>query len=271
MKKQPLIIGERINASVTKVERIITAKDIQTLQTLVLKQIAQGAEMLDVNSDRPGTAEKDMEWLVKEIQKVSTVPLCLDSSSPETIKAGLRVYDFSLGLPFLNSATIKREKLEKISALAIRFNCGVIALATLGKKESPSKRIKMARDLLEGLVNKGVSKEKIFIDPGVYPVAIDPSQPLITLKVIKELKTLKVKTVCAPSNVSFGLPKRKLLNKVFINMLKKTGVDALIVDPRDLVAEISKEDLKIAQFTLGGNDKGCKTYLQYIRSERLSK
>lgn len=266
-KKKVWVIGEKINATANKrIEEAVKNKEAAFIENLALEQIVQGADILDICAGK----KKDMIWLVKTVQEICALPLCFDSPNPEVIAAGLEAYYFS-GIPFINSVNLEEEKIEEISALAEKYKAKVIALATLGKMEPEEARKDIAKTLVASLLEKGLKRQDIYLDPGVYPVAVDQNQAQIVINLIRfAKKELKIKTICSLSGVSHGLikNKRRLLNKVFWEMLKGAQIDAVIANPAHLKLEINEEDFRVCEELLEGNDKWCRKFLRHFRTGR---
>jgi 5-methyltetrahydrofolate corrinoid/iron sulfur protein methyltransferase len=71
----------------------------------------------------------------------------------------------------------------------------------------------------------------------------------------------EVKLISALSNISFGLPNRKLLNRIFLVQTMTMGMDAYILDPTD------KDVMGFLYATeaLMGQDRYCTRYLAAYR------
>ena len=115
-----LVIGEKINGMYKAVGKAINEKDKETIQKLAKDQVEAGADYLDVNTG-PSSANpvEAMEWLVDAIQEVTDAPLCLDTTKPEVMEAGLRKCK---GKAMINSTTGQQEKLDAFLPLAAKYN-----------------------------------------------------------------------------------------------------------------------------------------------------
>lgn len=262
-----LIIGEKINTSIKEIEEAVKRRDAAFIQALAREQVTLGANMLDVNAGtRIHTEVDDMKWIVKVIQEVVDAPLCIDSPNPEAIEAGLSEYE---GRAMVNSISAEEKKIEGILPLLKKFNSKIVALTMddKGIPEDVERRYSIAKKLIEVLTKAGVSLEDIYIDPLVRPIGTDSKSGLVILESIKTIMSSfkGVHTVCGLSNVSFGLPKRNLLNKVFLLMTMAMGLDAVIMDPLD------KEMMSMVRAgeTLLGNDEYCAEYLASFRQGKL--
>jgi len=261
------IVGEKINTTLKGIEEIVGGRDARALQALAEKQMEAGADMVDVNvGTRVKTELEDMEWAIKTIQEVIDAPLCIDSPNPKVLEAGLKVHR---GRALVNSTTAERKRLEEILPLIKEYDCKIVALTMddRGIPEDVDKRYKIAGELIEKLTREGLSIEDIYIDPLVRPISTDSGIGKVVLEAIERISASfkGVHIICGLSNISFGLPRRGLLNRVFLAMAMDRGLDAAIVDPLD------KELMStlIAAKALLGKDEFCTDYLSAFRQGKL--
>jgi 5-methyltetrahydrofolate--homocysteine methyltransferase len=266
-----LIIGEKLNSAWKKVREMIENRDVKAIQDLARNQVEGGAEMLDVNSSAAsGDKEENMEWLVKTVQEVVNIPLCIDSPNAEEIEKGLEVHNWDKGKALINSITGEKEKIERLLPTIIKYKCAVIALVMdeRGIPDNPKTRVEIAKKLIKVLTDAGVPLEDIFIDPLVVPIGTNDKNGLITMETIRSVKEAypKVKVVTGLSNISFGLPERKLINQVFMILSMGCGMDAVIIDSTDKRMMAITKTAK----TLLGQDNFCRGYLQAYREGKLN-
>ncbi len=261
------IVGEKINTSIKDIEEAVKRRDAAFIQDIAREQVASGANMLDVNvGTRIHTEPDDMRWTVKVIQEVVDIPFCIDSPNPEAIEAGL--FECK-GKAMVNSITAEEKRMEEILPLLKRFNPRIVALTMddKGIPEDIERRYEITEKLIEVLTRAGVRLEDIYIDPLVRPIGTDSKSGLVVLESIKTIMSSfkGVHTICGLSNVSFGLPKRSLLNRAFLLMAMVMGLDAVIMDPLD------KEMMSAVRAgeALLGNDEYCAEYLTSFRQGKL--
>jgi 5-methyltetrahydrofolate--homocysteine methyltransferase len=136
-----------------------------------------------------------------------------------------------------------------------------------GIPETAAQRLGVARDMCERLDAHGVASDDIFIDPLVKPIGVAGSAGLEVLDAVRSIKEKEpeVHIISGVSNVSFGLPARKLLNRAFLVMMISAGLDAALVDPldQDLMSLI------VASEALLDKDEFCAGYLGAFRSGKL--
>ena len=214
------------------------------IQYMVKEQEASGACFLDLNVDEYSTdvAERAevIAWTARTIQEISSVPLSIDSSNTAILEAGLRACDASKGRPMVNSVSLERSEALGIAA---GFEARVIAAAT-GETQMPctvEERLENIEILYALLEKAGFEEDDIYFDPLVFPISVDPKNGVRLLDSIRALRDRYGQAVhFAPglSNVSFGMPKRKLINQVFAYLAREHGADGGIVDPRQINAAV---------------------------------
>lgn len=230
---QPRIIGERINPTGKKrFKEALVNGDIDYILGQAVEQIHAGAEILDVNVGHPEIDEKAMMIrAVKAIQSVCDTPLQLDSTIPEVLEAGLRVYN---GKPIVNSVNGEDESLEAILPLVKKYGAAVVGL-TLDKGGIPKTaegRFAIAEKILSRALEYGIPREDVFIDCLTLTASAEQDGVMETLGALKRVKTeLGLKTVLGVSNISFGLPNRELITRTFLTMALQNGLDLPIINP----------------------------------------
>ena len=258
-----LVIGENINASNRSVAEAIASRDKEFLESLAKAQAEAGADFIDVNAgvaqDARERGTASMEWVVETVQAATDRPLTIDSDVANTIEAALHKYRGETVM--INSVTAEPERLASIGALAAERKAWLVAL-TMGSEGIPDtveKRLATCELIMNHLTRLGMAAEQILFDPLVLPIAVDSNQGLVTLKTIEQIKLRYpgTKTVMGLSNISYGLPNRKLVNRAFLLMAAHAGLDAAILDPLDAK---TMSLVKVADM-LTGNDPYCKGYI----------
>ena len=230
---QPRVIGERINPTGKKrFKEALLAQDIDYILGQAVEQIHAGAEILDVNVGLPGIDEKEMMvTAVKAIQGICDTPLQLDSTIPEVLEAGLRVYN---GKPIVNSVNGEDESLDTILPLVKKYGASVVGL-TLDKGGIPKTaegRFAIAKKILDRAMSYGIPKEDVFIDCLTLTASAEQDGVMETLNALHRVKTeLGLHTVLGVSNISFGLPNRELITRTFLTMALHSGLDLPIINP----------------------------------------
>ncbi len=262
-----IIVGELINASRQKVGEAIEKQDEDYIARLAREQRQAGADYIDVNAGVFVRKEPEyLKWLVEIVQKTVDAPCCIDSPSPAAIEAALSVHQ---GTPMINSISLEKERYEKLMPVMAGADLKVVALcmSDAGMPQTADQRQAVADKLINGLVQNNVKLENIYVDPLVQPVATDAVFGMEFLNSLDRIVTGRpgVHTMCGLSNISYGLPERKLLNQTFMAMAIAKGLDGAILNPMDrhMMAAI------FAAEALSGRDDFCTSYLGAFREGRL--
>ena len=244
-------------------------------------QEAKGATYQEINVDEfPAELDerlKLMTWAAGVVQEATSVPLSVDSSNANMLKTGLDACDMSRGKPMVNSVS-----LERLDAVELAAAAGAVVIAgATGRDEMPNtveERMTNLDKLTAILKGKGFSDADIHYDPLVFPISVDGTngQNVIdTVKAVRERYGNDVHFAPGLSNVSFGMPKRKLINTVFTHMCWQAGLDGAIVDPRHVSLEslqamdTETEAYKIAQGLLLGEDDYGMNYITASREGQI--
>ena len=232
-------------------------------------QVNAGAHILDINVGLPDIDEKAaMLEAVRRVSQVVDAPLQIDSASPEVLEAAVRRVN---GKPIINSVNGKEENLNAVLPIAKKYGANIVAL-TLDEKglpENEEQRVAIASRIIERAAQYGIGAERILVDCLTLTVSAQQNAAADTLAAIRRVKeAFGVHTTLGASNISFGLPNRRLLNSTFLTMAMMAGLDAPITDP--LAAEYT--DAIAAFEALSGKDKECAAYIErYAAAEAQRK
>jgi 5-methyltetrahydrofolate--homocysteine methyltransferase len=261
-----LIIGELINCTRKKVGEAARNRDIEFFKEIAARQANAGAGMLDVNGGLPGQEIEVLPWLVNNVQETVTTPLCLDSADPTALR---RALPLCKQRAMINSITDEPARLQALLPLLKEFRPKVIALC-LGEAGPPNtveERVATASHLVDRLTAEGFVLDDIYVDPCVLPISTGPEHGKALVEATGQIKARYpgVHISSGVSNVSFGLPVRKLLNEVLIVLLMAQGLDAAIVDPCDaqLMMNVRAAEALLAR------DEYCANYIQAFREGKL--
>ena len=244
-------------------------------------QVGAGAAYLDLNVDefsyRLPEQEAAMKWLVGLVQSISAVPPSIDSSKAEIIEAGFEAYDGSSGRPMLNSVA-----LERIDALDLvrKHDARVVVTAAKedGMPEDEHQRLENVGRIVEAALAKGIVIPDIFVDPLFFPIAVSGAygpHGLNAIQMIRKEYGPEIHITGGMSNVSFGLPNRKLVNEVFLRLAIDHGADSGIIDPlhldidRILSLDMESKPVRFALEMLMGHDDFCMNYIGAFRAGEL--
>ena len=245
------------------------------------RQTRAGSHYLDLNVDessyRLEEQKQTMEWLVKFVESESTLPPSVDSSNPEIIEVGLEAYGGSQGRPMLNSIALERP--EAVD-MALKHDARAIVMASneVGMPNDAQERLENVGRIVEIALSKGMSKGDLFVDPLYFPIAVDSNYGKHAFEAIEGVRAEfgdEIHIAGGMSNVSFGIPKRRLINDVFLYLAIESGVDSGIIDPittsaeRSLGIDLDSGPVKLAMDLLQGNDDFAMNYITALRAGDL--
>jgi 5-methyltetrahydrofolate--homocysteine methyltransferase len=255
-----ILIGERINTHRERFRAAVGARDSKTVVREVRKQIQGGASHLDINAGGGGVhldqEIADILWILDAVlpELPREVGLAIDSANPDCQAAALNKLGGRHGT-ILNSLSADNPKIEPMLELAAKAEAGaaVILANSAGVSGLTPNRMKRAEELRGLMLKAGIPDERQFFDPQILPLAFDPLLPRTILVTVRELRSRwpNTHTLVGLSNVSFNMPRRKLLNSVYLAMLLDAGIDTVIADP---CCKQLREMLVAAQALLGQDD-----------------
>jgi 5-methyltetrahydrofolate--homocysteine methyltransferase len=251
------------------------------LRALAQSQIEAGSAFLDVNVDEVSLKLDEqieaMRWLVELLNGVSTVPLSIDSSNLDIIGAGMEAAGTEAGPPMLNSAS-----LERLEALTVAKDAGgpviVTAAGDSGMPDGAEERVANASRIIEAATGAGIPLDQLYVDPLVFPISVDGAfgdHCLDAIRALRERYGPEIHITGGMSNVSFGLPNRRLINDAFLVLAIEAGADSGIIDPitnppeRALGLDRSARPVELALDVLSGADRHCKAYMKAFRAGEL--
>ncbi|HBQ64804.1 MAG TPA: methyltetrahydrofolate--corrinoid methyltransferase [Clostridiales bacterium] len=263
-----IIIGEKINSTLKSIRPAMENWDKAAVQDLAVRQAEAGASYIDVNAGMFVNDEPErLEWLVRCVNEVIDTPLAIDTPNPVAMERALKAN--TKGRPIVNSITLEKHRYETVLPLVAKYRTGVIALCMddSGMPETVDQRVEIAQKLITGIENEGVSRGDIYIDPMVRPVGTGSHYGVVAIETIRKVKAMypDVHIACGLSNISFGVPARKLLNQAFLICAMQAGMDGAIMDPLD--AKIMS--FVYATEALLGLDEYCMNYIAMFREGKL--
>jgi 5-methyltetrahydrofolate--homocysteine methyltransferase len=255
------VIGERINPTGRKkLAAELEAGDFSTVERDAVAQANAGATVLDINAgvvynSNPNPNETEpplMTKIVQMVQNLVDLPLCIDSSVPAALEAGLKACE---GRPLLNSVTGEEDRLEFVLPLVKKYNVPVVAISNddTGISEDPNVRFEVAKKIVQRAADFGIPAHDIVVDPLVMPIGAMGTAGLQVFALVRRLREeLGVNTTCGASNISFGLPNRHGINNAFLPMAMGAGMTSAIMNPVGLPVPPSKIAEKRAEVAATG-------------------
>lgn len=263
-----VIIGEKINGAIPSTAEAIARRDADYIRKLVTVQEEGGADYLDVCAGTSPEEEKEaLLWLIDVVQEKAEKPICIDSPDPHIL---LEVFP-RLGKPgLINSISLEGEKCQLLLPL-LQENpeWGVVALCcdNSGVAESADEKVKNAFLLIEKAAAYGVTPERLHIDPLVLALSAVNDSALQFTEAIRRIKEKypTVNVTAALSNISYGLPVRRLVNTHFLTLCMQAGLNSVIADPasRELYATMRAVEALLNQ------DRHCRNYTRAYRAGKI--
>jgi cobalamin-dependent methionine synthase I len=261
-----IIIGEKINATRKTVAAALENRDEQFIIDLAIAQANAGAHYIDINGGDPreGREAENMAWLAGLVQANTNVPLAIDSANPDALEVGLSLTKEG-SRPILNSISLETDNLDRRREILAKHDCMVVGLEMSddGPPTGVEDRLDRAAKLIDKFAACGKQLDDIIIDPCFFPVSADGACGRAVIDAIAAIhaKWPEVHIGGGCSNISFGLPKRKLVNFAALAQAIYHGMDAGLIDPctPGIVAAI------LAAEAVAGKDDYC---MNYINAER---
>lgn len=255
----PRIIGERINPTgKKKFKEALKNEDMDYILKEAITQQDKGAHILDVNVGLPDIDEVAMmEKVVKELQSVTSLPLQIDTVDGKAMERAMRIYN---GKPMINSVNGKQVSMDEVFPLIRKYG-GVVVGLTIDEEGIPKDaegRVRVAGKIINEAAKYGIDKKDIVIDVLTMTISSEKDGAQVTLEALKRVREeFGVRTVLGVSNISFGLPRRPIVNSYFYAMAMQNGLTAGIINP-------SSEDMMKAYRSynaLMGFDENCTNYI----------
>ncbi len=262
-----IFIGEKINSSIPASKAFIEARNDDAICALAKAQREAGADFIDINAG--AFLAKEAEYLAYLARTVEALgmPLSVDTPSVPAARAALEAASSRGHL--INSVTTDETRLSGMGELAVSYGCGVVALCSpnLGEENTLENRLGAAQVLVKRLTAMGIAEDGIYLDPMLGPVGAEPNAALDALETIRRLRAEypSCHISCGLSNLSFGLPKRRLLGQAFLAAAVVAGLDAAIADPlnRELMG------IAAASEVIAGRDEYCMEYIEKCRGGQI--
>ncbi len=257
-----IIIGEKINGSIPSAGKAIAARDEAWIRNLARIQEDANADYLDCCASVNVNELETMKWLIDIIQDETSSKICVDSPDPHVCAKAIE-YCKKPGI--VNSVSLEGDKIDTIFPVIANTRWGCVALLSgdKGIPQTAEARLDNFKRLMERAESFHIAANRLYIDPLVEGLATN-QQSLTTFAAtcrgIKELYP-DVHITSGLSNISYGLPVRKMLNMAFMTLAMQAGMDSAIVDPtnRDMMGVI------FATQALLGEDDYCMEYISAYR------
>jgi len=258
-----IIIGEKINGSIPSMAKAIREKDEAFIRDCAKRQAEAGATYLDVCASVEVEFEVEtMKWLIDLIQGVTDVPICVDSPSPNTCVAAL---PFCKKTGLVNSVSMEGDKVDVIFPVIAdtKWECIALLCDDKGIPRTVERRLEVFENIMKRAKDYNIDPSRLHIDPLVETLSTNEAALTTFVKCAREIKKRypTIHVTSGLSNISFGLPARKLINQAFMVLAVNAGMDSAIIDPtnRDLLG------MMYAAKALSEQDEYCLDFISAFR------
>jgi len=265
--------AERNSFLIPHIAQALRLKDMNYIAWAIKNQEKHGAHIIDLCVDEmsvyPEERHEWIKWTVETAQKITDSIVAIDSSDSGTIYAGLEAHDGSKNRPAINSFNLEDGRQELVP-MAKDHNALLFANASgnAGMPQNAEERVENLVTCMGMMDEVGIPMQDRFLDPLVFPIGAGPEFGMHYLDAVRDLreKYPEAHIFGGHSNVSFGLPQRKLVNEVFVSLSIHAGCDAAMIDPVMNPPE-GLEAFMYAANALTGKDEYSMKYLKYIRGK----
>ncbi len=258
-----IIVGEKLNSSIPSVFRAFDEKNSEKVAELVRAQLSGGASYLDVNA--AACMDKEYETLLwaSDIALSGGAKLMIDSPNAEIVARALD--DLKLDDVIVNSVTLESDRFDKTMNAVKNFGAKIVALPIddAGVPQDAASRTALAEELIAKIREFGIRDCDIFLDVLIQTLGTDHECGKVALDTIRALreKYPEIHIFGGLSNISFGLPKRAIINGAFLTAAITCGLDAAIMDSANPDLRMTMQ----AALLTNGYDEYCMDYLEAYR------
>ena len=229
-----ILVGESLNVMSKTIGPALKNREVKPIQRMAAAQQEAGCTYLDLNIGPAKKAGAElMAWLVQTVQEAADLPLFLDTTNVEAMEAGLKVHR---GQAVINSISCRPERMEALFPLVKTYDALFVGLliGVDGIPRDANERAALAADMLARMAEEGIAEDRVLFNPIVLPVSSQQEQVQGCTEFMTMFRDLAPtsRANCGLSNVSNGSPEelRPLLNRVYLAMLRRYGMDAAIVN-----------------------------------------
>jgi 5-methyltetrahydrofolate--homocysteine methyltransferase len=256
------IMGERLNPTgKARMRQALQEKDYDYIEDEALAQLRAGAEIIGINVGLPGTDEAEtMLACVHRLDGGANAPLMIDCSDARVIDRAVRA---CRGKPVINSVNGEQRRMDEIFPIVKKYGTAVVALLLdeNGIPESAAARLAILDRIIAEAAKYGIRKERLIVDCLSLTVSAQQDACAETLEALRAVKErYGLRSTLGVSNISYGLPERRLINRTFLAMAMLAGLDTPILDPtnRDYMETVRSGEVLL------GKDRDAAAYIDYI-------
>jgi 5-methyltetrahydrofolate--homocysteine methyltransferase len=255
------VVGERLNPTgKARMRQALKERDYDYVEEEALAQLRAGAEILEINVGMPETDEAEgMLACVRRLDGGADAPLMIDCTDARIIDAAARA---CRGKPVINSVNGEQRRMDEIFPIVQRYGTAVVALLLdeNGIPESAAARLAILDRIIAEAAKYGICKERLIVDCLALTVSAQQDACAETLEALRAVRErYGLRSTLGVSNISYGLPERRLINRTFLAMAMFAGLDTPILDPtnRDYMETVRSGEVLL------GKDRDAAAYIDY--------
>lgn len=264
-----IIIGEKINGSIPSVGKAIANRDSDFIKELARIQAEAKSDYIDCCASVQEEKEVEtLRWLIDCIQEVTDLPICIDSPYPRVC---VEAMEFCNKPGIINSVSMEGDKIDVIfpKIADTEWDCIALLCGDSGIPKTVDERMEIFGQIMEKADEYGIDPSRLYIDPLVVTLSTDKDALLTFVECCRRIKRdyPDIHITSGLSNISYGLPKRKHINKAFLVLAMEAGMDSAILDPTDA----DMLGIIYATNALLKKDDYCLNYIRAYRAGVLGK
>ncbi len=263
------IVGSKLNSANKKVLDRMNKKDFEFIRKEAQIQIEAGAEYIELNAlsllhnETPFLRE-----IIPMLEKLGA-RLVIISENAEALKQALLI---SRNPMIVGAVEYDIEKIDFLIDTVMEKNAKLIALIKdkrTNHSSSPEKSLLIAQKYIDYLLDRGMKRQDILLDPLIRPLEEDFNSGRVFLDTLElfKLDFPQVKTMANISQLAEGLPKRQVISSYFVSLAIAKGLDYIVTNVLD---EGFIESI-VTTLSIIGKDKNLQSYLKYCRNHKESK
>ncbi len=263
------IVGNKLNSANKKVLDRMNKMDFEFIRKEAQTQIEAGAEYIEVNA--LSLLHNEIPFLLKIIPMLEKLGsrLVIVSENVEALKQALLIAKNPI---IIGAVDYDIEKIDFLIDTVMEKNAKIIALIKDKRNNhssTPEKSLLIAQKYIDYLLDRGMKRQDILLDPQICPLEEDFNSGRVFLDTLElfKLDFPQVKTMANVSHLSEGLPKRHLIASYFVSLAIAKGLDYIVTNVLD---ENFIESI-ITTMSIIGKDKNLQSYLKYCRNHKESK
>lgn len=233
-----ILVADNLQITSRIIAQAVRELNPYPIQDMVKRCEAAGAQIIDINSGPLSRVPEKMAFMVEAVQKVSDLPVIIDTANPEAMEAGLRA---NRKTAVINGFSLEPMKLARMLPLAKKFDVDIIGYLLYPDSHVPNKaaaRLNVAVELYGEFQKAGIKPERLIIDPIVAPLVwedgnIQLMEILSVIRQVPELLGFPVRTVAGLSNLTTGRgpeDKKLLMEKIYLPMLAASGLTMVLLN-----------------------------------------